>query len=68
METSDEVSYLWKLGDSRRSQLWVGTPTNVVTRSLSMSWRAFSASERYMITSFIPLANAESITGTHPVT
>src|ERR1022692_1344014 len=67
-EANDEVSYLWKLGDSSRSQLWVGTPTKIVTRSLSMSWRAFSASQRYMITSLRPLANAESITGMQPVT
>src|SRR5579872_3232085 len=68
MAESDEVSYLWKFGDSTRSQLWVGTPTKVVTRSASISCSAFSASQRYIITSFIPLANADSMTGTQPVT
>src|ERR1019366_9968073 len=65
---SDEVSYFEKAGLSSRSQLWVGTPTNVVTRSDSMSLRAFSGSHRCIITSLSFMPKQESITGTHPVT
>src|SRR5580658_2769642 len=63
-----DVSYLEKLGDSTRSQLWVGTPTNTVTRSRSMSRNAVSASQRYIITRRMPAAKDDSITGMHPVT
>ena len=35
-----DVSYFSKSGCSSRSQLWVGAPMKLVTRSRSMSWRA----------------------------
>ena len=46
----------------------MGTPTKFVTRSRSMSSRARSASQRYIITSFSPLPTQLSSTGTKPVT
>ena len=55
-------------GLSSMSQLWVGTPTKVVTRSASMSRRAVSGSQRCIITSLNFIPKHESITGTHPVT
>ena len=64
----DEVSYLWNDGLSSMSQLWVGTPTKVVTRSASMSRSAVSGSHRCIITSLNLIPKQESITGTHPVT
>src|SRR3954470_21034334 len=63
-----EVSVEANLGDSRRSQLWGGTPTKFVTRSRSISSSARSASHLYIITSFSPLLKHDSITGTQPVT
>src|SRR3954466_14968617 len=63
-----DVSKSAKRGDSSRSQLWVGTPTKLVTPSRSISSSARSGSQRYMITSFSPLAKHDIITGTHPVT
>ncbi len=50
------------------SQLCVGTPTKVVTRSASMSRSAVSGSQRCIITSLNFIPKQESITGTHPVT
>ena len=63
-----EVSRSAKLGASSRSQLIVGTPTKLVTRSCSISSNARSGSHLYVITSFDPPTNAPSITGTSPVT
>ena len=55
-------------GDSSRSQLCVGTPTNAVTLWRSISSSAWSGSQRRCITSFSCAPKHESITGTHPVT
>src|ERR671912_2043472 len=63
-----DVSNSWKRGDSSMSQLWVGTPTNEVTRSRSISSSARAGSHRYMITSFTPEEKHPSITGIRPVT
>src|SRR4051812_39668592 len=63
-----EVSRLAKSGDSSRSQDIVGTPTNVVTFSRSISSRARSGFHLYIITNFVPLAKQLSMTGMHPVT
>src|SRR5579884_920377 len=63
-----EVSNSEKRGDSSRSQLWVGTPTKLVTFSRSMSSRARSGSHLYIITSFTPAEKHDSITATEPVT
>ena len=68
MLASDEVSYLENDGLSSMSQLWVGTPTNVVTRSASMRRRAVSGFHRCIITSLNFIPKQDSITGTHPVT
>jgi hypothetical protein len=63
-----EVSNSPNRGDCSRSQLWVGTPTKLVTRSRSISSSARSGSHLYMMTSFSPVAKQDSITGTAPVT
>ena len=63
-----DVSKSANRGDSSRSQLCVGTPTKLVTRSRSISSSARSGSHLYIITSFRPLAKHDSITGTQPVT
>ena len=55
-------------GDSSRSQVIVGTPTNWVTRSRSISSSARSGDHLCIITSFEPVANDDSMTGTSPVT
>ena len=55
-------------GELTRSQLCVGTPTKLVTRSRSISSSAFSAFQRYIITSFDRDTTQLSNTGTHPVT
>ncbi len=46
----------------------VGTPTNCVMCSRSISSRARSGSHLYMSTSLVPAATAFSMTATHPVT
>ena len=46
----------------------VGTPTNCVTRSRSISSRARSGVHLYIITSLKPFVKHESMTGTSPVT
>ena len=66
--TSEDVSNSLKRGDSSRSQLCVGTPTNAVTLCRSMSSSALSGSQRCSITSFSWTLKHESITGTQPVT
>src|ERR671917_986581 len=63
-----DVSKSANRGDWSRSQLWVGTPTKLVTCSRSISSRARSGSHLYMITSFRPLAKQPSMTGIDPVT
>src|SRR5690606_14565495 len=63
-----EVSYFSKSGCSSMSHDMVGTPTNWVTRSRSMSSRARPGSHLYMMTSFEPDTNEPIITGTAPVT
>ena len=50
------------------SQLCVGTPTKVVTRSDSIRRSAASGSHRYIITSLNFMPKHDSITGTQPVT
>src|SRR5665213_2689806 len=65
---SDDVSYLVNAGLSSMSQLCVGTPTKVVTRSDSIRRSAVSGSQRCIITSFNFMPKQESITGTQPVT
>ena len=55
-------------GHSSRSQDWVGTPTNAVTRWRSISSRARSGSQRCIITSLKCQAKHDSITGMQPVT
>ena len=65
---SDDVSYLSNDGLSSMSQLCVGTPTKVVTRSDSISRSAVSGSQRCIITSLNFMPKQESITGTQPVT
>ena len=68
MLASDEVSYLENDGLSSMSQLWVGTPTKVVTRSASIRRSAVSGSHRCIMTNFNFIPKQLSITGTHPVT
>src|ERR671917_1183022 len=63
-----DVSKSANRGDWSRSQLWVGTPTKLVTCSRSISSRARSGCHLYMITSFRPLAKQPSMTGIDPVT
>ena len=46
----------------------VGTPTNWVMRSRSISSRARSGFHLYIRTSLVPAATALSMTATHPVT
>src|SRR5665213_4142409 len=65
---SDDVSYLVNAGLSSMSQLCVGTPTKVVTRSDSIRRSAVSGSLRCIITSFNFMPKHDSITGTQPVT
>src|SRR5271155_3571303 len=65
---NDEVSYFAKFGDSRRSHDCVGTPTKIVTLWRSMSCRARSGSQRYVITSFTWKVKQVIMTGMHPVT
>src|ERR671911_298640 len=67
-DTRLDVSNSAKRGDSSMSQLCVGTPTNEVTRSRSISSSARTGSHRYMITSFTPDEKHPSITGIRPVT
>src|SRR5918995_682494 len=61
-----DVSNSANRGDWSRSQLWVGTPTKLVTRSRSICSSALSGSHLYMITSFRPEAKHDSTTGTDP--
>src|SRR3954451_17612024 len=63
-----EVSNSGNLGELTRSQLWVGTPTKLVTRSRSISSSALSAFQRYIITSFALDTTQLRSTGTEPVT
>ena len=63
-----DVSKSPKRGELTRSQLCVGTPMKVVTRSRSISSSAFSAFQRYIITSFDLETMQLSSTGTQPVT
>src|SRR3954463_8707519 len=63
-----EVSNSVNLGELTRSQLWVGTPTKLGTRSRSINSSAFSAFHRYIITSFARDTTQLINTGTDPVT
>ena len=63
-----DVSRVAKVSASSRSQLIVGTPTKLVTRSCSISSSARFGSHLYVMTSLAPLTNDPSITGTRPVT
>ncbi len=63
-----DVSKSANFGHSNRSQLWVGTPTNEVIFSRSISSRARSGSHLYIITSLYPAAAHDSSTATPPVT
>ena len=68
MEASELVSYFEKFGLSSMSQLWVGTPTKLVTLWRSMSCRARSGSHRYIMTSLKCHMKLLIITGMQPVT
>ena len=57
------MSHFSKSGCSSRSQLWVGTPTKLVTRSRSISSRARPASHLCIITSFSPATSEPKKTG-----
>ena len=68
MEVSELVSYFWKLSHSSMSHDCVGTPTKLVTLWRSMSCRARSGSQRYIITNLKCQVKQLSITGIQPVT
>src|SRR5207344_309768 len=63
-----DVSNSPKRGELTRSQLCVGTPMKLVTRSRSINSKAFSAFQRYIITNFDLVTMQLSNTGTQPVT
>ena len=68
IEARLDVSYFSKSGDSSMSHDIVGTPTNCVMRSRSISSRARSGTHLYMITSLKPPRKQLIMTGISPVT
>src|SRR6185437_15233409 len=65
--SSEERSYLCRLGCSRICQAMVGTPPAELIFSFSMSCIAFSASKRRISTIFPPLTTVGPSTAKQPV-